>query len=238
MRRFLFNKENIQNGKVVLEGQQAHHLINVLRMESGEYVVLIDKKYGSFKAKILSIQNKKVFLETARELVRIALFQSLLPKGRMDKIIGHLTEIGISLFVPIRTERCVPRLNQEQSLVKRQRWEKIASESAKQCGCQNIPEIFPVIDFKDALIMAKDTELILMPTLTGIRVYIADALKQGSVLHSVSIFIGPEGDWTEGEIKMGLDVGAVLIDLGENVLRPETAAVYITSILKFFYSRS
>jgi 16S rRNA (uracil1498-N3)-methyltransferase len=237
MRRFLFNKENIKNGVVSLEPDQSHHLINVLRMKQGEDVVLIDRNLGSFIARIIDIKNQKAILEIRESIkgeknsVNIAVFQSLLPRGRMDGLIRPLTEIGIDMFVPIISKRCVPKITAQQGLIKRQRWERIALESAKQCGINKIPEIFMPICIRDAFLMAKNAGLILMPTLIGKREGIDKALKDS--MNSVSIFIGPEGDFTLDEVKMGMEFGARIVDLGENVLRSETAAVYTASIVHF-----
>ena len=156
----------------------------------------------------------------------ICLYQAL-PKGdKLELIIQKCVELGVSKIIPIMTERCVTRLSKSDISKKATRYQRIAESAAGQSMRGKIPEVSPACLFVEALSSAKHP-LALVAHEQERTTSLKSALVQWShtPVKNISIWIGPEGGFTSGEISTLGEAGAVAVSLGPRVLRTETAAI-------------
>ena len=164
------------------------------------------------------------------------LAQSIIKGKAMDLVVQKATELGVSRIAPILTERTVARPDAREFGAKREKWRDVAIEACKQCGAVWLPEIDEPTALEDALsLCGKAGRLSLAAALEGDAVEIAAGFeaygrKESRPPESVAIWIGPEGDFTAGELRALKKAGAVPVTLGGLTLRSETAALCALSI--------
>jgi len=165
---------------------------------------------------------------------RLVLYQGLPKFEKMELIIQKAVELGASEIIPVSTARTVVRLDAKKAASKRERWQAIAVAAAKQSKRSVIPDVAPVMTFREALENAAALDHILIPYEKAEDIAetkaLLSALKSGE---SVGVFIGPEGGFEEREIEEALTAGAKAVTLGPRILRCETAATTTLSILMF-----
>ena len=246
MPRFRIDPKAIQNGKVFLNPKESHHAVSVLRVKTGDAVDLIDGEGNSFKGivtiahnsglevRVETKLNTKISSKDAPGSFRVTLAVSAIKTERMELLIQKACELGVHEIIPMRSERSIIKLSKERWQEKIKRWQKIASESCKQCGLAAIPKISESVDFKDVFTGQRKFDGILIPTLSATTKPLYDTLKK-SPAGGLLVLIGPEGDFTKKETELAVSHGALPVSLGPLVLRTETAAIYVLSVINFFY---
>ena len=149
----------------------------------------------------------------------------------MELIIQKAVELGAYEIIPVETKRCVVKLDGKKAAKKVERWQQIAESAAKQSKRSKIPEVHTVMSFKEAVVYAKQQDMILVPyeNERGMEAT-REALKKVKPGQSISVFIGPEGGFSEEEIEMVREEMEVL-SLGKRILRTDTAAITVMSML-------
>ncbi len=235
MHRFFVPPESIENGGVVITGEQAHQLRSVLRLKHGDHFVVLDNSGHEYEIELVNITGKQVTgkiksrkMSPSEPEIQVTLYQALLTKGKLDFVLQKCTEIGVSRFVPVRCERSValnPRISRMN------RWKKIVVEAAEQSGRGKIPVVDPVLDFKQACEQSKGISFI--PWEEESNVSLRAALEISGKADVMSIFIGPEGGFTQDEIDFASNLGITSVTLGKRILRAETAGIAVSAILMY-----
>ncbi|MDI1318657.1 MAG: RsmE family RNA methyltransferase, partial [bacterium] len=160
-----------------------------------------------------------------------------LPKGStMDDIVRQATEVGAARIVPLLSERTQVHLDADRADKKIEKWRTAAIEAAKQCGNPWLPVIAPLQHYAAFVAAAKDYDLKLIASLHAGTTTLKKSLagytaKHGRAPRKVLWLVGPEGDFSPGEMTAAISAGFQPITLGPLVLRSDTAAVYALSIL-------
>lgn len=238
MPRFFVLPEKVGENQIILDGDNAHHIKNVLRLKVGEEVTVCDSCGYDYQSKILQIASDSVIAEilqrqktVSEPSIAITLYQAL-PKGdKMDFIVQKCVELGIDRIVPMNTKRCIVKINQKEEK-KISRWQKISVSAAKQSGRGKIPEISPVMNFTQALEDASRLSKALIPyeleQTTSLH-----QLKEDFCGNSIGIFIGPEGGFSVEEIEQAIKAKIMPVTLGKRILRTETAGMVTLAILLY-----
>jgi 16S rRNA (uracil1498-N3)-methyltransferase len=227
--------------EAVLGDEESHHLLRVLRVKSGQRVEIFNGEGGAGEAEVISAGRGRVTVrilkrsDQKRSAIQFALIQALPREQKMDLIIQKATELGASEIVPVLTERTVVRLKEACGAGKQDRWEKIALNAAKQCGAAWLPKIAPVQTLKDFLTARRAFGALFVCALDETARPIGEAIQavKARPVSSVGALVGPEGDFSATEMEFIRAVGAVSVSLGGSVLRSETAAIYVLSILRY-----
>lgn len=202
----------------------------VLRLKKGELIILSDGRGNNaevalasfFSNKITGIVNKVDKKEKAKRKVSLCL--AILKKENFETAVQKAVEAGVSEIIPIITERTIKTgLNTE-------RLKKIILEASEQSGRSFVPTLSPTLNFKDALIAGKDKEEKVIFDPNGI-IYTPSKNSGPSAnkeTQNISIFIGPEGGFTDKEISFAKSYKYTVFSLGTLTLRAETAAVIAT----------
>ncbi|MBP5426850.1 MAG: 16S rRNA (uracil(1498)-N(3))-methyltransferase [Clostridiales bacterium] len=237
MPKFFVDKSDIKNNNIYIRGDSVNHIKNVLRLTIGDtltvcdgdgydYLAVISKEPSDcIEARVLSISDSNT-----EPSVDITLYQGV-PKGsKMDLIIQKNVELGVKRIVPVICERTIVKLDKRDVQKKIDRWNKIAVAAAKQSGRGIIPSVHDPVLLVDAITMAKKSDLSLIPYEKEKERKLKDVLKAQSV-KDVSVFIGPEGGFSEEEISIAVENGVLPVTLGNRIFRTETASIYMTSII-------
>ena len=242
MYRFFVEPEQIGEEAISITGKDVKHIKNVLRMKIGETVLVSDGSDREYICAIRQLNEDEVIVDIedingqTRELpIKVTLFQAL-PKGdKMELIIQKMIELGAYQIVPMSTKRCVVKLDAKKAVAKTKRWNAIAESAAKQSKRGIIPQVSEPVTYKQALTMAKDMDMLLIPYEEAENMeqtrQIISKIKPGM---SVGIFIGSEGGFAKEEIEMAQQSGAKEITLGKRILRTETAGMMLMSVLMYF----
>lgn len=233
MHRCLVKTEELLADTCTLTREAARHLQTVLRVRSGDPVVLFDG-HGRTRAVTVSAvdRNGLVFtaaapaLEHPRPVCALTLFACVSKGAHMDWTVEKATELGAAQIVPVLSARTVSRPADAA------RWRRIAEEAGRQCGTAWLPEITDPLTFDAALARTAQTRPLFAAALTPEARPLRDALAAFSVPpQSAGWFVGPEGDFTPAELAMLMTAGAIAVSLGPRVLRAETACLYGLCVL-------
>ncbi len=185
MHRFFVAPELVQqlDALVTLPKELAHQLRDVLHLQVGEQVVLLDNSGDEILASIASISKSVVDVQLLERRsgksvspVRIILCQGLLKSARFEWILEKGTELGVSTFSPILCRRSLAGL-EDAGISKIQRWQRIITEAAEQSGRARLPALLPIRHLKDALNDIPPGALALMPWEEERTLVLRDALR-------------------------------------------------------------
>ena len=241
MQQFFAEPSWIRENKIFMQGSDVNHIRNVLRMKPGEDVRVNDGRGKTYLCCISSYEEQTAVLDILKELdsdtelpSRIILFQGL-PKGdKMEWIVQKAVELGAYSIVPFAAKRSVVKLDEKKAAKKQARWQLIAKGAAEQSGRGIIPEVSTVRTFAEALGMAGELDVVLIPyELEEGMKETARVLENIECGQSVGIFIGPEGGFEEEEVERAKAAGAHAVTLGKRILRTETAGLTALSILMY-----
>lgn len=244
MSRFYVPKENITGERIIIEGEEAHHIIDVMRLGEGDDVVVFDGEGTEYAGKIVQVASNRKSLQvltietrdSSSDLsVKITIAQSIPKKEKMDYIMQKATELGVHSIIPIITDRTIVRPRDKSSSKKVSRWSKITLEAAKQCGRSDVPLIDEIIKFSALKDIFDNYELVLFACLSDDTVSLKEAIPK-SPPENILIVIGPEGGFSPKEISSARSKGVKMVSFGKRVLKSDTAGLFALSVLGYEYS--
>ena len=211
----------------VLPESDSRHCVKVLRMDAGSELEIVDGKGHRFLCRLLDAHPKRAMIEIVKKervekVWKGSITVAVAPTKHMDRmewLTEKLTETGVDRITPLLCRRS------ERKEIKRDRLEKIAVSAMKQSLKASLPEVAEMTPFSQALKEAQargDRLFFAYCDRDSMRLNLARAMHAGE---DVTVFIGPEGDFSPEEVKEALDAGCVPVTLGDNRLRTETAAL-------------
>lgn len=218
---------------MILSQSQAHHLKDVLRLTVGDVIEVFDNAGQSAQARIVVADAANVSVEIeeihrAKVEVQITV-ASAVPKGdRADWMIEKLSEIGVTRFIPLKTDRSVVHPEGKGKL---DRWQRIAIEAAKQCKRSGVMEIDELTSVSNCIASQPTDSLRRFLSTDPKAELIGESLKSAAALVGIHLFIGPEGGWTDSEIARFTASGLTGVSLTTTILRIETAAVVAAGVI-------
>lgn len=248
LQRYFVPKDYWTNNQVVIDGDDVHHIVRVMRLDLGDQLICVHPEGKIAHCKIVEI-NKQITCEiqswdyTNRELpVQVTLLQAL-PKGQqLDFIIQKGTELGASKFTLFTADRSVTKWDHKRASKRLSRYSRIAKEASEQSERNNIPHITFEERLATALTKLKNKPII------KLFAYETMARKNSQDQHNLShylsqakkgdefiICIGPEGGFTKNEVNLLLAEDFKPIRLGRRILRTETASLYAMSNISYHF---
>lgn len=221
-----FTKEPILGNRIVVKDEHLlHQWRNVFRYNTGTTLVIFDGSGKEFEAVIEKISNREAELNLLGEKQGVVcssgptLYQSLIKKDKMEWVVEKATELGVAKIVPIVSERS------EKKGFNLERARRIAIEASEQCGRADVPVVGEIISLDESLEQSGD--LVIFDS-SGKSL---ELKAKSSKLKPLSLFIGPEGGWSEKELKFFRENNAEIFSLGKLTLRAETAAVVTLGLI-------
>lgn len=223
-----------ETGLIYLNETDALHAAKVLRLRSGDSIVLADGAGRSYLAVLEQVTGKNVSCRIERECTlartgepKVTLVQGI-PKGeKMDLIIQKGTELGLHRIIPLLSERVVVKLDKDKQLKRRQRWQRIALEAAKQCRRPDLPEISPPQSWGQVLNELPPEAVALLPWEEETAASLKDFMRTNRSAAEIYLFIGPEGGFAAAEVTQARAHGVIPVTLGPRILRTETAGLAV-----------
>lgn len=220
------------NTTIKVCGDEAKHMSKVLRLASGDSVEVCDGSGFTFSGTISDITKNEVEIALGEGIrdesepeTKVYLFAGLSKGAKMELVIQKSVELGVTKVIPVETEFSVAKEG------KQERWQRIAFEAAKQCKRPTVPEISDVVSFKEAVSIMKSLDTSICAYEKEDKVGITEALNSVPSVKTCGIFVGPEGGISEKEIKILSDEGVAIVSLGKRILRTETAAIVLLTIV-------
>ncbi|MCR5416349.1 MAG: 16S rRNA (uracil(1498)-N(3))-methyltransferase [Pseudobutyrivibrio sp.] len=226
-----------EDGKIRITGDDAHHLVRVVRLRAGEKIRVSTTSNHNYICAVEEVIDKDLVVNVVEEVPsteltnKIYLFQAI-PKGdRMENIIEKCVELGAYEIIPVEMKNCVVKLDDKKKKNRVERYRSIAKSAAEQSKRSIIPNIHEIMSFKEAVDYASDLDVRLLPfeSKNGM-LDTFEALNDLQIGQSVGVFIGPEGGFAPSEIEM-VEGQVKLISLGHRILRTDTAAICSLSML-------
>ena len=224
-----------ENNNFILEESDIHHIQKVMRNKINDKIEVVynSKVYlcnidniDSIKLSVVDEYNEDRELTTELN-VAVALVQ----EQKFDLILQKLTELGVSSIIPIKTERSIVKIDDSKKEKKKNRWQMICKEASEQSHRVIIPKVHDIITLKELINNKKELNLIcsLNEHTKPLDNYLNESIK------TILFVIGPEGGFSKKEEEYLIEHGFQCTTLGKRVLRVETAAIYVASVINHIY---
>lgn len=246
MHRFYLPPDQCRESTIQLSERDAKHASKVLRLRVEDRFSVLDGAGHDLLCQTESMTKSAV---CGRVLSRnklpalpyeITLYQAVTKGKSMDLIVQKATELGCRTIVPVLSERTVVQCDDDEASGKQEKWQYLAIEAIKQCGQVWLPRVEKPLGLGSILSnqapSAASLNLIasLQPGAVHPRLHIEQFRQEkGQAPNQISIWIGPEGDFTPAEVNAIKGAGALPITLGSLILRSDTAALYTLSVLNY-----
>ena len=231
--------------KLVLSKSETHHLERVLRLKPDDECVVFDSAGHEWRSKIVSagknqpveLQLVESFPSSSVKASRLVVAQAIPQRAKMDTIVEKAAEIGISRLIPIVTERTIVRIKRDDEAQVLNRWMSIVQETRKQSHSRVATEVLAPKPFREVLSeIETDASIYLFdPRAEKTLPEILSNFKR-SAKRSIYLFIGPEGGFSKVEYDFAVQRGAIVVKLGDTILKTDTAFVTIASVFALYLS--
>lgn len=238
LHRFFINQEIDDSSRIeITEEELVHQLNNVLRIKIGDRFVFLDNKGSEVEVvseevmkKSLIFSKEKMKKKSIKNEVKIDLYPAVLKKDKMEYVLQKCTEIGVLKFCPIVSDRT------EKTNLNVKRLEKIIREAAEQSEKVYLPYLSDVSSLGQLLRQNETSDDIYYLDMDAPVLDVIQTIEQSKIssrdneCSRISIFIGPEGGWSDVDRKLFLDHDVKPLSLGDTVLRAETASIAVSSL--------
>ena len=248
MPKFFVENNQIKNDTIYIKDKDVNHIKKVLRKNIEDEITICNKNTKQdYLCKITNIEENEITCKILKELetnvesnIEVSIFQGLPKADKMELIIQKSVELGVHDITPIEMKRCVVRLKEKDKTKKIERWQKISEVAAKQCGREKLKEKIEKIKNYAAVLVAyeEEKENTLKNELKLLKKDNQEELKESkdnanNEKIKIAIVIGPEGGIDKEEINALEKNGAKIITLGKRILRTETVALNVLSIIMY-----
>ena len=245
MPKFFIRNSQIDNNYIKIIGEDVNHIANVLRMKLEDEIQVCDIDTSqNYIVKLSNIQKDEIECEILKKIeseaespININIFQGIPKSDKMELIIQKSTELGVKQVTPVQMERCISKINGKDEKKKIERWQKISEVAAKQSGRDIIPKINNVEKITDICNSINDYDMIIVPYEKEEHYLLKSAIEELKIFNkknpSIGIVIGPEGGFEYAEIELLKQSGAKIVTLGKRILRTETVALAMASVIMY-----
>ncbi|MGB0847348.1 MAG: 16S rRNA (uracil(1498)-N(3))-methyltransferase [Thiolinea sp.] len=241
--RFYLPQPITPDSELTLPAELFRHAIQVLRMKTGSALVLFNGEGGEYTAEITTVTRRiaKVnilnFDPVNREsTLNVTLVQSIIKPDKMDFAIQKSVELGISTIQPVISQRSVVRPGRDKLDKKQSHWQAVAINACEQSGRTSVPDVLMPMSLEQWLYDNQDSDAVRILLMPGDHPRISELNPvKDSANTKFSVLIGPEGGFNTEEVQQCISSGVTTISMGPRILRAETAALAITTLLQQHY---
>ena len=241
---------------VEITGKDANHLANSLRAKKGDKIIAVDKAGNTATLELTDFDSEKIYAKCITEIKPAEIFNKhitladCLPKqNKFDTIVEKATELGVDRLEPLISDRTIARPGNFRAKTKLERWHRVAKEAAEQCARDTLPEIGNIQELSEWLAEIEPTlgkfendkfdgkgALLLFFYEKETEDNLAEILynyKNSDGDKNIIILIGPEGGFSEREVREIKNCGGVSVSLGKTILKTDTAAISALAIVQY-----
>lgn len=245
MPKFFVKNNQIKDNKIIITGEDVNHIKNVLRLNIDDDIQVCNVDTSiNYTCGISKINNEviecNIFNETDSESesnIHINVFQGIPKSDKMELIIQKCVELGIAELTPVEMKRCVAKIEEKSKTKKLVRWQKISEVAAKQCGRDIIPKINDITNIKNICNLTTEYDIVLLAyeneQVNTLKNELSKIKSVKTKNLKIAVIVGPEGGLDKKEVNYLKDNGAKVITLGKRILRTETVAFVLTSIIMY-----
>jgi 16S rRNA (uracil1498-N3)-methyltransferase len=238
--RFIVESAILTEGEVFLEGEFARQIARVLRLRPGERIVVLDGSGAEAEVELRVVTPtlvtgpiQAIRPSPAEPRVAITLYQALLQREKMEVVLQKGTEVGISRFVPVVSQRSLIGRGDGVDERRLERWRRIVREAAEQSRRGRAPEVRGPVSLEEALAEAASVGPVVVAWENERERSLRAALRSIPSGAALSLFVGPEGGFVEDEIAFAERSGALTVSLGPRILRTETAGPVLAALVLY-----
>ncbi len=241
---------------VEITGKDANHLANSLRAKKGDKIIAVDKFGNTATLELTKFDSEKIYAKCISEITKaeigekkITLADCLPKQNKFDDIVEKATELGINKLQPLISDRTIARPGNFRAKTKLERWNRIAKEAAEQCARDTIPEIGEITEilnwleeiapnigrFKNGKFNCQGALLLFCnerETSENLSEILTE-YKNCNCEKNIIILIGPEGGFSDREVREIKNFGGVSVSLGKTILKTDTAAISALAIVQY-----
>ncbi|WP_067139445.1 RsmE family RNA methyltransferase [Oceanivirga salmonicida] len=234
MLSIVIEKENKIDDNIIINNvSDIKHIVNVYRLNVGDEIRVVDNEF-EYLTNIVKISKKEVLLKVkSKDIdkyslnIDIDIAIGIIKNDKMKLLIKKLTEIGVNNIIPLKTERVIVKINE-----KKEKWEEVVKEAMKQCRAVKKTNLTEIQSLRDLDIDKYDKIVFMYENSNeSLKLHEAVSSKDKKVL----CIIGPEGGFSQKEVEFMKNKGFLEINLGNRILRVETAAILVASVLAHNY---
>ena len=210
-----------------LPEDSAHHAMHVLRLRTGDPIVLFNGRGGEYAGTIAAMERLRVLVDLLQHHpiereppLRMVLVQGVSAGDRMDFTVRKSVELGVAEILPVLAASSVSRPKGERAATRQEHWQKVAIAACEQCGRNRIPTVHPLVSISDYRSEGEGARILLAPSA---QLRFSQACKK--VEGAVTLAAGPEAGFSAHEEAAFTEAGFVPAQLGPRVLRTETAGL-------------
>lgn len=245
MPKFFVSENQIRDNQIFILGEDVNHIKNVLRTKIGKKIEVCNlNNQKDYQCEIVKMEKKQITCDILQELeknvesnIEVTIYQGLPKAEKMEWIIQKSVELGVKKIIPTEMTRCVVKINEKDKNKKTQRWQKIAEVAAKQCGRNYIPTIGEIEKVKNICQEIEKYDIVLVAYENERKNTLKEELRKIKDLEKselkIAIVIGSEGGIAPEEIELLKQSKAKTITLGKRILRTETVALHMLSIIMY-----
>jgi 16S rRNA (uracil1498-N3)-methyltransferase len=227
-----------KNNKFKLSKEDNHHIIDVLRMSMGDMVYVI---YGGkrYKCQLVMVKSELELLQVEVEdlktelPIKIKLIYGLPRLEKFELVLQKAVELGVSSIVPFISEFSIVKLEQDRIESKMIRWNKIIKEASEQSHRSKLMEVLAPIKINDLRVNLSEINIVADENQSSKGTSSLLGILEKDI-KSMTILVGPEGGFSDSELKIFSNLGFKSVSLGKRILRSETAAIYLLSAIALF----
>lgn len=245
MPKFFVKQEQIKEKTIEIKADDVKHIRNVLRKEINDEIEICNQEDGkNYTCKINQINQENIICEIIEQIegeaesqIHVDIYQGLPKADKMELIIQKSVELGVHAIIPTNMKRCIVKIELKDEHKKIERWQKISEVASKQSGRDIIPKVENITNIKnigkddkkyDMIIVAYEEE-----KENTLKQELANLKNMKKEEYNIGIVIGPEGGIDKEEIEILKQAGAKVVTLGKRILRTETVALNILSIIMY-----
>lgn len=233
--------DRVEGDTIVLPPEEAHHAKQVLRLAVGDAVLVVDGEGLAYRGAISDLKVKRSALVQIHDrlrglgepMVKLTLAAGLSTAHKFDTIVQKGTELGVTRFVPLVTERSKVTLDPRRASTRVARLAKVALAAMKQCRRSVLPQIGQPISLEDFLSETDRSDSLLMfhPDQKAVPL---SSMAEDELGPRITALVGPESGFSAGEVVDAVKAGFEVVRLGDRVLRSETAGPAVCALLMFY----
>ncbi len=238
MRRFFIHPDTEIHDEIILSEQETHHICNVLRLQPGTLLQLLDGNGNIHDAEIISLGRQARLrilssIHVERDTTPLRVCQSILKAQKMELLIQKCTELGVTEFTPFHSERCQFKKTEFTKISQKYpRWQRIIEEACKQCNNPIMMRLTPLLSFEEMLDQQNSTvqKILFWEEEEPENSLHATTLQKNGA--GLQLVFGPEGGFPATEVARARKRHFLTLSLGPRILKAETANIAAVSIIQ------